>query len=338
MRRRSLRRSATLVLALMGVALIVGVSGLRVARMDIGHVGVVRNGGPLDTRTIRQVLMPGQGLTYIGLFSDSPHQYPASHVTLKYTVTSQKTPHPPPAVDTAVLPTKDGVQVGLDAVVFLRFIGESDIPTLERFESSPGTRRFTTSDGRRLYPWQGDDGFNALLDGIFRPVLENDLRKEVGRFMCAELVSSCALVRSAVRHSPAPGVNISRIERRINHSLERDLTMALGQHYFWDIRFRVDRVTLPTSVQNAVDDAQAEFAEVNSARAQLRQARYRARGNRLLGNSYNRSPGLAAIDAMKAIPKGSTVILSTGTGKSPSVIAGGGGAGAVATPSGAAGG
>jgi hypothetical protein len=91
-------------------------------------------------------------------------------------------------------------------------------------------------------------------------------------------------------------------------------------------------------VQNAVDDAQAEFAEVNSARAQLRQARYRARGNRLLGNSYNRSPGLAAIDAMKAIPKGSTVILSTGTGKSPSVIAGGGGAGAVATPSGAAGG
>jgi len=338
MRRRSLRRVVTFGLAVIGLALIVGISGVRVAREDIGHVGVVRNGGPIDTRTIRQVLMPGQGLTYIGMFSDSPHQYPASHVTLKYTVTSRQTRPPQPAVDTIVLPTKDGVQVGLDAVVFLRFIGESDIPTLERFESSPGTRRFSTPDGRRLYPWQGDEGFNAMLDGVFRPVLENDLRKEVGRFMCAELVSSCALVRSAVRHAPAPGVNISRIEGRINRSLESDLKLALGQHYFWDIRFRVARVTLPTSVQNAVDNAQAQFAAVNTARAELRQARYRAHGNRLLGDSYNRSPGLAAIDAMKAIPKGSTVILSTGTGKAPAVLAGGGGAGAVATPGGAAGG
>src|SRR4051794_14630622 len=65
MRRRSLRRVATFGLALIGLALIVGVSGVRVAREDIGHVGVVRNGGPIDTRTIRQILMPGQGLTYI---------------------------------------------------------------------------------------------------------------------------------------------------------------------------------------------------------------------------------------------------------------------------------
>jgi regulator of protease activity HflC (stomatin/prohibitin superfamily) len=326
MRRRGSRRLATLVGALLGLSLIVAVSGVKVAREDIGHVGVVRNGGPLDTRTIREILLPGQRLTYTGLFSDSPHEYPASHVTLKYTVTSRPTARPQPAVDTIVLPTKDGVQVGIDAAVFLRFIGEKDIATLKRFESSPGTRRFATPDGRRLYPWQGDDGFNALLDGLFKPVLENDLRKEVGRFLCASLVSSCALVQSAaVSEAPAPSVNVAEIERRINRSLERDLTRALGQHYFWDIRFRVDRVTLPLNVQKAVDDAQAQFAAVNSARAELKQAKYRAQRNRLLGDSYNRSPGLTTIEALRAVPRGSTVILSTG-GKTPSILAGVGGA------------
>ena len=95
MRRKGSRRTATLVAALLGVALIVGVSGVKVARGNVGQVGVVRNGGPLDTRTIRQIIMPGQGLTYIGLFSQSPHEYPASHVTLKYTVTVGSLPPRP---------------------------------------------------------------------------------------------------------------------------------------------------------------------------------------------------------------------------------------------------
>lgn len=331
MRRKGSRQMVTLVAALLGLALIVGVSGVKVARGNVGQVGVVRNGGPLDTRTIRQIIMPGQGLTYIGLFSQSPHEYPASRVTLKYTVTGRATPRPQPGVDTIILPTKDGVQVGIDAAAFFRFIGESNIAVLEKFDLAPGTRRFSTPDGRRLYPWQGDDGFNAMLDSLLRPVLENDLRKEIGRFDCAALVSSCSLVQSAdVRKSSAPGASIARIERRVNHSLERDLERALGERYFWDFRFRVDQVRLPANVQKAVDDAQAQFAAVNSARAQLKQARYRARGNRLLGDSYNRSPGLATIEAMKAIPKGSTVILSTG-GKTPAILAGNGGsAGAVA--------
>src|SRR4051812_44226208 len=68
MRRKGSRRMATLVAALLGLALIVGVSGVRVARGNVGQVGVVRNGGPLDTRTIRQIIMPGQRLTYIGMF------------------------------------------------------------------------------------------------------------------------------------------------------------------------------------------------------------------------------------------------------------------------------
>jgi regulator of protease activity HflC (stomatin/prohibitin superfamily) len=327
MRRRGVRRLATVVASLLCLVLIVAVAGVRVARGTPGRVGVVRNGGPLDTRTVRQIILPEQPLTYTGMFSQRPHIYPASHVTLKYTVTSRQTSRPQPAVDTIVLPTQDGVQVGIDAAVFLRFIGDSDIDTLKRFDLSVGTRRFATADGKLLYPWQSDEGFSGMLDALFRPVLENDLRKEVGRFPCAALVSSCSMVRSgAGKTSVDPSENISGIEERINDSLETDLQQALGRHYFYDIRFRVGRVTLPANVQQAVDDAQAAYAAVNSAQADLRQARFEARRNRLLGNTYNKSPGLATIEALKAVPPGSTVILSSG-GRTPTLLAGAGGAG-----------
>jgi hypothetical protein len=329
MRGRGLRRLATFVAAVLCIAMIVAVSGVRIARGSAGTVGVVRNGGPLDSRTIRQVIMPGQSLTYTGMFSQSPHVYPASHVTLKYTVTGHQTTRPQPAVDTIVLPTKDGVQVGIDAAVFFSFVGDADVDTLQLFDKSVGTRHFTTPSGRALYPWQGESGFSAMLDSLFRPVLENDLRKEVGQFPCAGLVSSCSLVRrTGASRMSKPGASIAEIESRINNSLESDLEQALGHRFFLDIRFRVARVTLPKNVQTAVDNAQAEFAAVNSAQAELRQARFTARRNRLLGNTYNRSPGLAAIEALKAIPQGSTVILSPG-GRAPSILAGAGGAGGV---------
>jgi hypothetical protein len=88
-------------------------------------------------------------------------------------------------------------------------------------------------------------------------------------------------------------------------------------------------VTLPKNVQTAVDEAEAQFAKVNSAKAELTQARYKAQGNKLIGDSLNRSPGLATIEAMKAIPAGSTVIVSPG-GKTPPIIASTGSGGAAA--------
>jgi regulator of protease activity HflC (stomatin/prohibitin superfamily) len=321
-RNRGIRLFGSVIIAILGLALIVAVSGVRVTRGDVGTVAVVRNGGPLDTRSIRQIIMPGQGLTYIGMFSQSPHVYPAAHVTLRYTITGEAPVNPTPASETMRLPTKDGVLVGIDATVFLRFIGDSDIETLKRFDIGPGTRQFATPDGQSLYPWESPDGFNAMLDAIFRPVLDNGMRKELGRFPCAELVSSCALVKGGSVDLAQTNENIARIEERINASLEDDLERALGQHYFWDIRLRIGQVTLPTEVQDAINAAQAEYADVNAERAELHQARYRAVSNRLLGRTYNDSPALATIEMMKAIPPGSTVIVAPG-GRKPFVLAGG---------------
>ncbi|HEX6712737.1 MAG TPA: SPFH domain-containing protein [Thermoleophilaceae bacterium] len=327
------RRALTLAGAVVAVALIVAVSGARVVRQDIGHVGVVHNGGPFDKRNIRQIVAPGSGLTWIGWFSQSPREYPASQVERTYTVTADAARGSRKEADVVTVPTKDGVQVGLEATLFYHFIGELDHAALRSFDRSFGTRRYR-AEGRHgaiaRYPWDGEEGWSGMFETVFRPVLENDMRREIGSFDCAALVTSCKLIRRASDAGSAPGANIATIENAINASLERDLAATLGKRYFFRLRFRIARVSLPSNVQTAIDRAQANYADVASARAKARQAAYESRRNERLAETYNDSPALANIEALKAlksIPKGSTVILSGGSGKNggPQVLAGAGG-------------
>jgi hypothetical protein len=320
------RRTATGVLAVIGLLLLVGVSGLKFVRQPLGYVGVVRNGGPLDDRRVRQVLLPGSRLTFTGMFSKAPHNYPSVRSLRSYSVTSDPKRGSRPGVDVVSVPTRDGVQLGIEATVFLRFVGESDVKVLKRFDSTVGTRRFSLPDGNELYAWQGADGFAAMLDSVFRPVLDNDLRREVATFDCAEIVSSCALVRPSKRAPLPDGSAIQTIEQRIDRSLGADLLATIGQPYFRELRFRLIRVQLPEPVQTAIDQAQAEFANVSRDRARLQQARYQARRTRMLGRAYRENPALATIDAIRAAPEKSTVIVSAGNrSDAPSIALNGGG-------------
>ena len=61
-------------------------------------------------------------------------------------------------------------------------------------------------------------------------------------------------------------------------------------------------VRLPERVQTAVNEAQAQFAEVNKANADLQRARIRKQVNDTLGRSYENCPACAEIDALKSIP------------------------------------
>ena len=318
------RRAATAVLAVMGVLILIGVSGVKFARQPLGYVGVVRNGGPLDNRQVRQILLPGSRITYTGLFSQAPHQYPSIRSLRTYTITADARRGSRPGVDVVSVPTRDGVQVGLEATVYLRFVGEADPAALRRFDSTVGTRRFPLPSGGELYPWEGNDGFAAMLDGVFRPVLDNALRREVGGFDCAQIVASCALVRAS-KDVPDGGAGsaLKTIEQRIDASLNSDLLATIGQPYFRDLRFRLVRVSLPQPVQAAIDAAQAEYANVSRDRARVVQARYQARRTRTLGRAYRENPTLATIDAIRAAPRGSTVIVNAGGSKSPSIALGG---------------
>jgi regulator of protease activity HflC (stomatin/prohibitin superfamily) len=317
------RRFATATLAVMAVLMLVAISAVKFARQPLGYVGVVRNGGPLDNRGVRQILEPGSRIQFIGLFSQAPHDYPSVRSLRTYAVTADPKRGSRPGVDVVSVPTRDGVQIGLEATVYLRFVGEADPEALKRFDSTVGTRRFPLPSGQELYPWEGADGFAAMLDGVFRPVLDNDLRREVGGFDCAEIVASCGLVRPSKR---GDGTALRTIEGHIDSSLSRDLLSTIQQPYFRDLRFRLVRVTLPEPVQQAIDGAQAEYANISRDKARVRQARYQARRTRLLGRAYRENPALATIDAIRAAPQKSTVIVNAGNGsQTPSIALNGGG-------------
>jgi len=322
------RRTLTLIGGIVGLFLIVAVSGARVVRQDIGHVGVIRNGAPWSDRAIHKIVNPGDGPVWGGWFSQSPREYPASQVAKTYTVTADPERGARAGTDVVTVPTKDGVQVGVEGTVFYHFVGERDTEALRTFDKSIGTRQFRAHDGGELYPWQGDAGWEAMIDALFRPLLDNIVRGEIGQFQCAQLVPSCVLIHRTnpvtTRAQDAPRANIARVERTIDRALRADLAQTLAGQFFWKLHFRISRVTLPGNVQHAIDTAQASYAGVADAKARARQARYRNRANRLLAETYDKSPALAKVEELKAIPKGSTVILS-GSGKSPQVLAGAGG-------------
>jgi hypothetical protein len=317
--------AVTIGLGVAGLALLLFVSGARVVREDIGHVGVVRNGGPLDNRSIRQILMPGSGVTWAGWYSQTPHEYPARNVVLLYTVTSDAA-RGRLGVDVVTVPTSDGVQVGIEGTIYYHFVGEQNLDLLRQFDMTFGTRSYTADGTNRAparYPFDGEAGFQSMIENVFRPVLNNDLRRQVGAFQCAEIVTACELVRPVSGASSKRGsdANSALIQARIDKSLEDDMADALGGRFFVDIHFRLERVSLPHNVQTAVDAAQAGNAQVHVAKANLRAGRYEAQRNQLLGKAYNNSPGLANINAIRAAPRQSQVIINTGT-KTPSLLLG----------------
>ena len=179
------------------------------------------------------------------------------------------------------------------------------------FDNKFGTRQYPGFDGQQHYAWQGDTGWSAFLDQIVRPVIDNDLRAQVGQFRCAELVSSCALVQNQGSSTPtvngqSNNGNIAAVQDAINKSLTSDLESTLGGPYLQGITFRLVRITLPPNVQAAVDSAQAAFAKVTEAQAQVAQAKALAVANEERQAGYNKCPACAIIDELHALPPGVT--------------------------------
>jgi regulator of protease activity HflC (stomatin/prohibitin superfamily) len=273
-------------------------------RTDGGQVAVVRNGGPFDDRNIRQVIQPASGLTWIGWYSES-HKYPSQQRF--YTITSDPKGGDRPGVDVVHTPSADGVNMGIEGTLY--FSLNLDDKALRDFDTKFGTRTFTAADGNAYHPYDGDAGWSAFLDQIVRPVIDNDLREQIGNFRCAELVSSCALVQNNASSPTAPGgkgannnSNIAAVQNAINTSLAQDLQNTLGDKFLVNLRFNLVRVTLPDNVQAAVDQAQAAFAAVSEAQAKVAQAKAEAQANLIRQQGYAACPACATIDEMKAIP------------------------------------
>ena len=151
-----------------------------------GEVAVIRNGGPLDNNRVRQVLPPASARTWIGIGSTA-HRYPSAQRF--YTITSDNSRGDRTGVDVENDPTSDGVEVGIEGTVY--FTLTSDVRALKDFDDRYGTRTYRGLDGHNRYAWDGDTGWSTFLDQIVRPVISNDLRRQIGDFRCAELQASC---------------------------------------------------------------------------------------------------------------------------------------------------
>ncbi|POM27245.1 SPFH domain / Band 7 family protein [Actinomadura rubteroloni] len=309
---RSPRRRTSVVLAVLlavvGIPVLTALFG-GYERTGGGEVAVVRNGGFFDNNRIRQVIDPGSGRTWIGLYS-KVHKYPAQQRF--YTITSQASKGDESGVDVVTVPSSDGVNMGIEGTLY--FTLNLDHATLRSFDDKYGTRKFRGADGDMHYAWNGDTGWSAWLDQIIRPVIDNALRSQVNSFRCAELVSSCALVQNASATVPVKGApaqsnnaNINKVQTAINTSLAADLNSTLGGTFVTNIHFNLVRVELPARVQDAVDRAQAAFAQVSEAQAKVASARAEAAANKARQDGYNKCPTCARIEELKALPQGITV-------------------------------
>ncbi|MDQ1672895.1 MAG: hypothetical protein QOC98_1457 [Frankiaceae bacterium] len=279
------------------VGLIIGLSALfgGFSRTGGGEVDVVRNGGPFDNTKVRQVLPPNSSRHWTGMYS-TDHKYPAQQRF--YTITSDSSRGDRSGVDVVNVPTSDGVDVGIEATLYFTLNG--DEATLRDFDNRYGTRTYTGLDGKTSHAWEGDEGWSNFLDQILRPVIDNDLRAQIGDFRCADLVSSCALVQNSTKtvtvNGNANNVNITKVQNTIDASLESDIASTLGGRYLTNLRFNLSRVTLPPTVQDAVNRAQAAFADVSQSQARLRSAQVDAQANEAKQQGYQACPVCGQLD------------------------------------------
>ncbi len=315
---------AAVALAALIVLLAVGCGA--VATPDANKIMVVRNGGPLDNRAIRQVVPPGSGITWVGLFS-SVHQYPSIDVQRFYTITADPNKGDRLGVDVVHVPSKDGVNLGVEGTFYFAtaFSGTTAGKKLAAsFDDQFGTRNYLAPDGNRYAVWSGDSGWSAWLDAIIRPVLENELRSAIGDFTCSDLLSSCALVQnsnasasSVIAAGSQNKENIQKVERAINADLIDALKVTLGDNYLANVRFTLVRVKPPDQVQGAIDEVQASRVLIAKTAAEVQQATNKQLAARKLAEVYRMTPALAQIEMVKLLPKGTNVFF----GINPTVVA-----------------
>lgn len=323
--------------AVLAIVLIVGFCFFIGALESINRTGpttvaVIHNGGPFDTHDIRETRGPNSGFKISGIASEA-RDYKAGNENRYYKVSSDPSLGDQSGSDFIKVPTKDGVNVELDAQITFRtdFTNQSGEVTpcneevecsgfqylVEKFDTAYGNRDFTSKTGDNHKVWDGESGWNAFLDSIFRPVVENAFREQIGSVNCADLVSSCALVQSSVEGAEAnvkftpkdTQANFENIQNAVQEKIESGVRSALGSEYLTGFKVQLTHVTLPRQVQDAIDAAQSNFAQISEARAQKEQAQYKAEANEIISKSLKSNPELTYLKAVEALKNSTATII-----------------------------
>ncbi|WP_209306502.1 SPFH domain-containing protein [Blastococcus sp. CT_GayMR19] len=282
-------------------------------KADGGHVIVVRNGGPFDDNSIRQVIQPNSSLTSTGLFS-TDHPYPSTQRNFKVSAAENADSN-----EVINVPTKDGVLVGVEGTFYFD-VNYTDEKVMSAFDDRFGTRSYPVPGGDSRYAWDGDAGWSAFLEFTLGNLVQNVLRQEIGDVECADLVASCSLAANPTARAvpvvdPTADGNqtINRVQAAVNAAFTDDVDEVLGMPVLINPRFVLSRVELPANVQDAINQAQAAFAGVTESQAALQRAQIDAEANAARQSGYNACPTCAQMDILKSLPDGLTTY-APGTG------------------------
>ena len=284
-------------------------------KADGGHVIVVRNGGPFDDNSIRQVIQPNSGITSTGLFS-SEHPYPSTQRNFKVSGSANADSN-----EVINVPTKDGVLVGVEGTFYFD-VNYTDEKTLRAFDDKFGTRTYPDAHGDATYAWQDEEGWSAFLSFTLGNLVQNVLRQEIGNVECSDLVASCSLAANSSAQAAAAAVvdpdangnqTINQVQQAVNDGFTKDIDDVLGVPILIHPRFVLSKVDLPKNVQDAINKAQAAFAGVTESQAALQRAQIDAQADTARQSGYNGCPTCAQIDVLKALPQGLTTY-APGTG------------------------
>lgn len=277
-----------------------------------GQVIVVRNGGPLDNKQIRQVVPNGADNTWTGWMSEA-HPYPADSQQRIYKFDDSNDADAKPVV----VPTKDGVQVRLTGTFYINTAFDNSkegVDLVKDFDTQFGTRGFGP-DNKHPY-----EDFGSYLNSVLQPVIDSNLREVLAEFECKQLVASCALVQrggeAQVRAEDVKGANngsnVKQIQDRINKNLTTEIQAKLGKPYFGNIKFSLGSVELP-GVQDAINTAQSAFAEVSKVQADVQKAiaqkqveKQKSLANKIKQAGYNSCHSCQTQDEYRALPQGLT--------------------------------
>lgn len=193
------------------------------------------------------------------------------------------------------------VVLGIEGTLY--FTLTLDPATLKTFDDKYGTRTYRGG----LYAWEGEEGWAAFFGQAVRPVIDNALRVQIGGMRCAELVPSCSLLSGSALRAQDSNTMIAKVQEGVNGTLARDLPATLGGDYLTGLRFTLARVTLPSTVQQAVDRSLAANAAVSEAQAKVAQAKAEAEANRARQDGYDTCPACAEIEKLRSLPQGITV-------------------------------
>lgn len=315
------------------------------ATPQAGEIGVTRSGPShvwapafFNGHGIRGVVAPGSGSTYIGLGS-TVHWYPADNSQRIYTITSDPRRGDRPGVDVVQDQTSDGVLMGIEGTFYFKTNfngGPAGQNSVRAFDNQFGVRTFpvvgsSTNGGepKQVHAYDGTVGWEAFLDANIRPIIENDLRRSIANVTCAQLVSSCALVKQnnggvqkgtqvIANGGQTNSQKIQQIQDQIQSSLESDIQATLGQDYFSEggrhgVIFLLAKPTLPGKIQNEIDNAQAAYAAVNTSAAKVQQATQDKLANQQREQGYKACPACAEAAILAAIP-GNVTTFAPGAG------------------------